>query len=171
MKEVLFELYSYYFIIYLVFILGMMPMQNFSSFKSMTTFCRTKVPQKIWDDILPIQGDDEAVKAYGIKLCADMCRVLQAAGVRGFHYYTLNLESSVMSVLKQLGIEGQDALKRYGFTVCVGYVCICVCICIYAMHVSPHLSNTTPTPPLTTTDHTAHRLRAGRSPGRAPAPT
>ena len=88
-------------------------MQNFSSFKSMTTFCRTKVPQKIWDDIITIQGDDEAVKAYGIKLCSDMCKTLQTAGVKGFHYYTLNLESSVMSVLKQLGIEGDDALKRY----------------------------------------------------------
>lgn len=93
----------------------MMPIQNFSSFKSMTTFCRTKVPEKIWNDILPIQGDDEAVKAYGIKLCSDMCKCLHEAGVKGFHFYTLNLESSVMSVLKQLGIAEQDALKKYGY--------------------------------------------------------
>lgn len=89
-----------------------MPIQNFSSFKSMTTFCRTKVPKKIWDDILPIQNDDEAVKAYGIKLCSDMCKTMQAAGIPGFHFYTLNLESSVMSVLGQLGIAGENALKR-----------------------------------------------------------
>ena len=90
-----------------------MPIQNFSSFKSMTTFCRTKVPEKIWNDILPIQGDDEAVKAYGIKLCTDMCKTLQASGVKGFHFYTLNLESSVMQVLNLLGISSEDTLKRY----------------------------------------------------------
>ena len=90
----------------------MMPIQNFSSFKSMTTFCRTKVPQKIWDDILPIKTDDEAVKAYGITLCSNMCKTLQASGVNGFHFYTLNLESSVLSVLKQLGIGDDNAVQR-----------------------------------------------------------
>lgn len=91
----------------------MMPIQNFSSFKSMTTFCRTQVPKKIWDDILPIQNDDEAVKSYGINLCSDICKTLQGAGITGFHFYTLNLESSVISVLQQLGVTGTDALKRF----------------------------------------------------------
>jgi methylenetetrahydrofolate reductase (NADPH) len=90
-----------------------MPIQNFSSFKSMTTFCRTKVPAHVWDEITPIQGDDEAVKAYGVRLCTNMCKTLMESGVRGFHFYTLNLENSVMSVLRELDIDEGDASKRY----------------------------------------------------------
>ena len=98
-----------------------MPIQNFSSFKSMTTFCRTKVPPHVWDEITPIQGDDEAVKAYGIRLCTNMCKTLMEAGVRGFHFYTLNLENSVMSVLRELDIDEGDASKRYSLLFSVKY--------------------------------------------------
>jgi methylenetetrahydrofolate reductase (NADPH) len=91
---------------------GMMPIQSFSSFKSMTSFCCTKVPEDIIDQLVPIQHDDEAVKAFGIKLCSSMCKTLLAAGVKGFHFYTLNLETSVMSVLRELNIGDKDASKR-----------------------------------------------------------
>jgi hypothetical protein len=41
-----------------------------------------------------------------------MCKALLAAGVKGFHFYTLNLETSVMSVLRELNIGDKDASKR-----------------------------------------------------------
>ena len=84
---------------------GMMPIQNFSSFQKMTQYCRTKVPSQIWDDLLPIKEDDEAVKAYGIKLCTEMCNALKENGILIYHFYTLNLEKSVLGVLKEIGIE------------------------------------------------------------------
>lgn len=52
----------------------MMPIQSFSSFQKMTNFCKTKVPQHIWDSLYPIRENDEEVKAYGINLCIDMCK-------------------------------------------------------------------------------------------------
>ena len=90
----------------------MMPIQSFSSFKRMTSFCRTQVPPKVWEDLQPIYGDDEAVKAYGVKFCTDMCNTLLAVGTPGFHFYTLNLEKSVMHVLKDLGVEESTATRR-----------------------------------------------------------
>lgn len=91
----------------------MMPIQSFSSFQRMTSFCRTLVPDKVWQDLEPIREDDEAVKEYGVQLCAQMCRTLTEAGVPGFHFYTLNLEKSVLKVLKEIGIEEFSASRRW----------------------------------------------------------
>ena len=44
---------------------GMMPIQNYSSFQRMTSFCKTRVPDQILDDLAPVKEDDEAVKDYG----------------------------------------------------------------------------------------------------------
>lgn len=91
---------------------GMMPIQSFSSFQKMTSFCRTRVPPKVWRDLESIHDDDESVKKYGIQLCKDMCRSLSEAGVPGFHFYTLNLEKSVLSILEGLGVEDSIAARR-----------------------------------------------------------
>lgn len=91
---------------------GIMPLQSHSSFQKMTTFCRTRVPEKIWADLEPIKNDDEAVKTYGVKLCVEMCNALLKHGIRFFHFYTLNLERSVMAVLKELSFCGTVASRR-----------------------------------------------------------
>jgi methylenetetrahydrofolate reductase (NADPH) len=91
---------------------GMMPIQNYSSFQRMTSYCRTAVPQHIWDTIQPISENDEAVKAYGVQLSIAMSQELMSKGIRGFHFYTLNLENSVMSVLKALHVEDTTAVRR-----------------------------------------------------------
>lgn len=92
---------------------GMMPIQSYSSFKKMTSFCRTTVPNHIWNSLQPILDDDEAVKDYGIQLCIQMCSILsKEANVKGFHFYTLNLEKSVMKILKDIGVESSIASRR-----------------------------------------------------------
>ena len=91
---------------------GMMPIQSFSSFQKMTSFCRTRVPQRIWDDLAPVRENDEEVKAYGVRYCTEMCQRLWAAGVPGFHFYTLNLEKSVMLVLEELGVKEHISARR-----------------------------------------------------------
>lgn len=85
---------------------GIMPIHTYQSFVRMTDFCKTDVPQHIRDALEPIKGDDEAVKNYGIQLGIEMCKQLLDAGTPGVHFYTLNLEKSVMSIL-----EGLQMLK------------------------------------------------------------
>ena len=69
---------------------------------------------RVWKLLLPFsryshfpleqdKDNDEFVKTYGINLCVSMCRQLLQRGEQGFHFYTLNLEKSVMAVLKELG--------------------------------------------------------------------
>lgn len=91
----------------------MMPIQSYTSFQRMTSFCGTKVPDKIWADLHGVRDNDEAVKSYGIELCVKMCQEMAAFGIRGFHFYTLNLENSVLSTLAKLGVAGTSAAKKY----------------------------------------------------------
>jgi len=82
---------------------GIMPIQNYTSFKRMTSFCRTDVPKEILSTLKTMSDDDARVKAYGIKLGIEMCQALIASGIQGLHFYTLNLERSVIKILGGLG--------------------------------------------------------------------
>eukprot|EP00163_Fabomonas_tropica_P007578 TRINITY_DN1729_c2_g6_i2.p1 TRINITY_DN1729_c2_g6~~TRINITY_DN1729_c2_g6_i2.p1 ORF type:complete len:595 (+),score=196.83 TRINITY_DN1729_c2_g6_i2:46-1830(+) len=83
---------------------GIMPIHSYNGFMRMTGFCKTAIPQHILDALEPIKDDDAAVKAYGIKLGIQMCKQLLEGGVKGLHFYTLNLEKTVMSILEGLAM-------------------------------------------------------------------
>ena len=91
---------------------GIMPIQSYGGFKRMTAFCKTKIPQTILDTLEPISENEAAVKAYGIHLGAQMCRRLLDAGTPGLHMYSLNLEKSVLGILKAVGLVGSTRPDR-----------------------------------------------------------
>ncbi|KAF9188086.1 hypothetical protein BGZ51_000882 [Haplosporangium sp. Z 767] len=68
---------------------GIMPIQSYGGFNRMTSLCKTF-------------EDDQAVKDYGVKLAVQMCKEIKAAGINGFHFYTLNLEKSTRLILEGL---------------------------------------------------------------------
>ncbi|CAO1625252.1 unnamed protein product [Sympodiomycopsis kandeliae] len=83
---------------------GIMPIQNYSSFRRMTNLCKASVPSHILQALEPIRFDDAAVKEYGVQLSIQIiARLYLEAGIRGFHLCTLNLEKSVQRVLEGLG--------------------------------------------------------------------
>ncbi|KAI9218612.1 methylenetetrahydrofolate reductase-domain-containing protein [Blastocladiella britannica] len=81
---------------------GIMPIMTYSGFVKMTTLSNTTVPSHIHEALAPIKDDEDLVKSYGVRLAADMCRQLRDAGLRHFHFYTLNLEKSVRLILEEL---------------------------------------------------------------------
>mmetsp|Transcript_43923 Transcript_43923/g.108175 ORF Transcript_43923/g.108175 Transcript_43923/m.108175 type:complete len:590 (+) Transcript_43923:56-1825(+) len=83
---------------------GIMPIQSYNGFKRMTGFCKTKVPDEITEALEPIKEDEAKVKAYGVELGVKMCKKLLENGVPGLHFYTLNLETSVMKIIDGLGV-------------------------------------------------------------------
>lgn len=91
---------------------GLLPITNYERFLRFTRFCQTKVPKNILADLESIKKDDAAVKRYGIKQCVEMCEKLRDFGVPGFHFYTLNLETTVMEVLKQLQLIDNFSNRR-----------------------------------------------------------
>lgn len=92
---------------------GIMPIQNYNGFKRMTSLCKTSVPQAITDAIDPIGEDEMKVKEFGVEHCAEMCQKLMDAGVNFLHFYTLNLEKTVVAVIDRLNIAKRQ--KKYPF--------------------------------------------------------
>jgi len=70
----------------------------------MTRFCKTKVNEHVFEMLLPVKDDDEAVKTKGVELAVEMCQQLLREGYcDGIHFYTLNLERSVRRILDDMG--------------------------------------------------------------------
>lgn len=91
---------------------GLMPIQNYNSFSRMVSVCNSQVPASVLQDMEAFRSDDEAAKTYGVQLAVQMCRELTKHGHSFFHFYTLNLEKSVLTILSILGIGEKAASRR-----------------------------------------------------------
>ncbi|KAI9510496.1 methylenetetrahydrofolate reductase-domain-containing protein [Russula earlei] len=86
---------------------GIMPIQTWNGFlRAATAIAKTIIPQSYLDALEPYKNNDEKVREIGTKLVADMCRKILAApiGVRGLHFYTMNLERGSRMLLEDLNL-------------------------------------------------------------------
>jgi len=85
---------------------GIAPIQTWNGFLKATSLAKTKIPQSFMDVLEPHKNDDEKVRAIGTKLVADMCRKILDAdlGIRGLHFYTMNLEKGTKMLLQELNL-------------------------------------------------------------------
>ena len=81
---------------------GIMPIQSYQGFHRMVKMCQVSVPQHILTKLEEVKDDEDQVKAFGVEVGVDMCKKLLANGVKGLHFYTLNLERSVTKIIEQL---------------------------------------------------------------------
>jgi methylenetetrahydrofolate reductase (NADPH) len=92
---------------------GIMCIGSFAGFKRMTGFCKTKVPQAIYDMLAKaneaLDETEEAIKAaaaevkkVGLKIVEDMCRELLKANCPGLHFYTLNQSGATLEICANL---------------------------------------------------------------------
>ncbi len=84
---------------------GLLPVQNYNSFKKIINLCRISVPDVLQKKLESVKSDDEKVKQVGIENCVEICKKLMENGVSGLHFYTMNLEKSVNEVIKQLDLK------------------------------------------------------------------
>ena len=61
---------------------------------------------------LHLQYNDEAVKDYGVRLLVDMVRKLSKHGVRGFHFFSLNLERSITRIVDELDLLDEQVQRE-----------------------------------------------------------
>ena len=90
---------------------GMLPMLTYAGLQRMVSLCKTDVPAAIKAKTEEYKDDDAKFKAYGIELCAEMCKDLKEFGINHFHFYTLNQEAASFAVLKKLGVEIHEEKK------------------------------------------------------------
>ena len=83
---------------------GIAPIQTWNGFIKSTTLSGTTIPKSLMDQLEPYKNNDEKVREIGIKLVADMCHRILAEdiGVRGLHFYTMNLEKGTRMLLEEL---------------------------------------------------------------------
>ena len=91
---------------------GLLPIQTYDRFKKFVQFTGVNVPQEIWDRLEPIHQDDAEVRQYGVDICIEICERLTDLGVPGFHFYTLNLQSSVTRILEGLDLTDDLSADR-----------------------------------------------------------
>ena len=91
---------------------GIMPIHNYQRFYRFVNFCQIKVPSFVNEELEKLKHDDEKVRNFGVEFCVDMCRQLLNEGILGFHFYTLNLETSVAQVLAKLDISRDCRSRR-----------------------------------------------------------
>lgn len=85
---------------------GIAPIQTWNGFQRATSLAKILIPQSLLDELEPYKNDDEMVRAIGTKLVADMCRKILDAGlgIRGLHFYTMNLEKGTKMLLEELNL-------------------------------------------------------------------
>ncbi|RDB23864.1 Methylenetetrahydrofolate reductase 1 [Hypsizygus marmoreus] len=85
---------------------GIAPIQTWNGFQRATSLAKIAIPQHFLDALEPYKNDDERVRAIGTKLVADMCRRIlsENLGIRGLHFYTMNLERGTKMLLEELNL-------------------------------------------------------------------
>lgn len=81
---------------------GILPIQNYAGFNRIIVLSKTIVPQFVLEELEPIKDDDAAVKEYGIRMAVDIIKKMFEHGIKGYHFYTMNLERSTRLILEAL---------------------------------------------------------------------
>jgi methylenetetrahydrofolate reductase (NADPH) len=83
---------------------GIMPIQTWNGFQRATQLAKTVIPDFFLEALEPHKNNDEKVREIGTKLVSDMCREIINAdiGIRGLHFYTMNLERGTKLLLEEL---------------------------------------------------------------------
>jgi len=83
---------------------GIVPILGYDKFHRTLKFTKTMVAQEILDKLETLKGNDEKVREYGVEVGINQSRDLLNRGCRFIHFYTMNLEASVIKIIKGLGI-------------------------------------------------------------------
>ncbi|RAK80390.1 methylenetetrahydrofolate reductase (NAD(P)H) MET12 [Aspergillus fijiensis CBS 313.89] len=88
---------------------GLMPLHSYKILTRVTKLSHVKIPPHILSKLEEIKHDDDAVKRAGVDIVCDLVdgiRSIPTPGLRGFHFYTLNLEKTVSFLLERCDLIG-----------------------------------------------------------------
>jgi methylenetetrahydrofolate reductase (NADPH) len=83
---------------------GIMPILSAGQTKRFVSLCGAKLPEPFLRRLNELEGNDEAVAAYGIEYATEQCASLLEFGVPGLHFYTLNKARSTVEIVRNLGL-------------------------------------------------------------------
>jgi len=93
---------------------GILPVTNFAQVERFSKMCGTDVPEWLAALFDGLDDDPETRKLVAATVAAEQCRVLHAAGIKEFHFYTLNRADLAFAICHMLGVRhgGGNATKE-----------------------------------------------------------
>ncbi|MDF3074940.1 MAG: methylenetetrahydrofolate reductase [Alphaproteobacteria bacterium] len=88
---------------------GVLPVSNFAQVTKFAAMCGARVPAWMADLFDGLDDDMETRRMIAASVAGDLCRRLQAEGIRDFHFYTLNRADLTFAICHLLGIRPQTA--------------------------------------------------------------
>lgn len=83
---------------------GVLPIFSFAQINHITKLCGARLPDGLVKRLAELDGNDEALAAFGVEYATRQCEELLRAGVPGLHLYTLNKSRYVSQVVRNLGL-------------------------------------------------------------------
>jgi methylenetetrahydrofolate reductase (NADPH) len=81
---------------------GIMPITNVAQIKRFVTRCGAKIPHALLMRLEAVEDDPAAVLRVGHEHALAQCRRLEAEGVDGLHFYTLNRSKATANIVKAM---------------------------------------------------------------------
>lgn len=79
---------------------GLMPITTYKVFNRAAKLSHATIPREISQQVDKVSHDDDAVKALGVEILSNIIdRIDKETNIKGYHFYTLNLEKAVASIL------------------------------------------------------------------------
>lgn len=83
---------------------GILPIRSAAQIRRFTALCGARIPPRL-DALLDTVADDDAAAArLGVDYATEQCEQLLAAGVPGFHFYSLNKADALLEIHRRLGL-------------------------------------------------------------------
>lgn len=84
---------------------GVLPIQSYESLRQIVKLSKLEIPRCLVDKMIKIKDNDEAIRKFGIELAVKTCKeILDSNAALGIHFFTLNREVAVISILQRLGL-------------------------------------------------------------------
>lgn len=83
---------------------GILPIRNFTRTATMAAACGTQIPESIKARFAGLDDDPVARQQVALEIAIAQCQALLRAGVRQFHFYTLNQADVVRDVCAEIGL-------------------------------------------------------------------
>ncbi|KAF9006069.1 methylenetetrahydrofolate reductase-domain-containing protein [Cyathus striatus] len=78
---------------------GIAPIQTWNGFMRATSLAKTQIPQSLLNVLEPVKNDDEKVRDLVLNWI-----LKEDIGIRGLHFYTMNLEKGTKMLLEELNL-------------------------------------------------------------------
>ena len=95
---------------------GILPVTNYRRVVEFSAACGASLPPWVGELFEGLDDDPATRRLVAATVAAGQCRVLYAAGVRHFHFYTLNRASLVYAICHILGVRPKEAAGPVALT-------------------------------------------------------